>query len=301
MLLIQRHTEVGLKAFSVCALVAAVALLVAGCSGSANSGGPPTTSATQRTTTTGRGSGSYNRSSSTAGSKSATNADLRTAALAWSKAFLTGTPEDIARMQGPECAANTSTTFSEHFLTMYLQAEREVMRRHFGVDPGAIKIRGVLVRNVTANRGEAEVQYELPESTTGNYNWVTYELLDGRWKVADCHAPIGGSASSASSATAPSTDTTGTVVGTLREVGGPSPGLNRQIPGTVYATDASGTRWLAATTATQPFSLSLPGGTYRLTGRSPLINTGQTDCLPQAPVVVVGGKTTQVEVECGIP
>jgi len=285
------------KRFSVCALVAALALLVVGCSGRSHPGASPTTSATLRTTTTGAGSGSYNYGSSPpAGSKSAIHADLRTAALAWSKAFLTGTPEDIARMQSPECAANTSTTFSERFLTIYLQAERQVMRHHFGIDLSAIKIRGVLVRNVTASSGEAEVQYDLPESATGNYNWVTYELHAGQWKVADCHAPIGGSASSASSA-ATSTASTGTVVGTVREIGGPGPGLNIQIPGTVTATSSTGTRWLATTTATQPFWLSLPAGTYRFTGRSP----GQTDCLPQAPVAVTDGRTTQVEVQCGIP
>jgi len=92
----------------------------------------------------------------------------------------------------------------------------------------------------------------------------------------------------------------GTVVGSVREVGGPSPGLNRPVPAQVFATDTSGTHWRAGTTATEPFSLTLPAGTYRLTG-SPLTNGGQSECVAAAPVVVVGGKTTRVEVVCDIP
>ena len=93
--------------------------------------------------------------------------------------------------------------------------------------------------------------------------------------------------------------TPGTVVGTIREVGGPGP-LNRQIPGTVIAANASGTYWQGTTTATKPFSMTLPAGTYRLTGSSPIVNSGQVDCFAPAPVIVVGGKTTRVEVVCSI-
>jgi hypothetical protein len=94
--------------------------------------------------------------------------------------------------------------------------------------------------------------------------------------------------------------TTGTVVGTLREVGGPAPGLNRQIAGTVIAISPFGQSWRATTTATQPFTLAVPAGTYRLFGSSPLINDGQSQCSAAAPVVVVVGKTTQVHVVCSI-
>jgi hypothetical protein len=93
---------------------------------------------------------------------------------------------------------------------------------------------------------------------------------------------------------------TGTVVGTLREVGGRPPGLNRQISGTVFALDTSGANWQATTTATRPFMLTLPAGTYGFGGNSPLVNSGQIDCFAPGPVVVVGGKTTQVEVVCSI-
>jgi hypothetical protein len=102
------------------------------------------------------------------------------------------------------------------------------------------------------------------------------------------------------SSTAATTATTGRAVGTIREVGGPAPGLNRQIPGTVIATDARGTHWHASTTATRPFSLTLPPGTYRFTGRSALINDGRSPCSEPTPVVVVRGQTTHIEVVCSI-
>jgi hypothetical protein len=104
----------------------------------------------------------------------------------------------------------------------------------------------------------------------------------------------------AAASTATTTYTTGKAVGTLQEVGGPAPGLNHQIPGTVVATYV-GIRWgQAKTTASQPFSMTLLAGTYRFTGTSPLINSGQSQCSAATPIVVVGGKTTRVEVVCTI-
>jgi hypothetical protein len=133
---------------------------------------------------------------------------LRSAALAWSKAFLTGSPRDILNMEGPECLPDTTTTFNERFVENYLTSERKVMRRNFGVDLDAIKNHGVAVRHFTPSRGEARVLYDLPESATGNDNWVEYSWHDNSWKVSDCHAPIGGSSSSSSStATVPAPST----------------------------------------------------------------------------------------------
>ncbi len=91
---------------------------------------------------------------------------------------------------------------------------------------------------------------------------------------------------------------TGTVVGTVLAVGGLR--MRRQIPGKVFASDASGAERRATTTATRPFSLTLRVGTYRFTGSSPLINSGRTTCRAAAPVVVVSGKTNRVEVICSI-
>jgi hypothetical protein len=128
---------------------------------------------------------------------------LRAAALAWSRAFLTGTPAEIFAMEGPECRPATATTLSNDTISAYLAGERAMMKQHFGMPLDAITEHGVSVRNFTGTTGEALVQYDLPESKTGNDNWVTYALHGGAWKVADCHAPIGGSSSSASSATSP--------------------------------------------------------------------------------------------------
>ena len=72
------------------------------------------------------------------------------------------------------------------------------MRRVFGVALDDIKILDVQLRNVTPQSGEAQVVFDLPPAKAGNDNWVGYALYNGRWKVADCHAPIGGQSVSAS-------------------------------------------------------------------------------------------------------
>jgi hypothetical protein len=78
---------------------------------------------------------------------------------------------------------------------------RDVMQARFGQPLDRIKIRAVAVRDVTASSGDALVEYALPASIVGNDNWVNYAIHAGRWKVADCHAPIGGESTSAESAT----------------------------------------------------------------------------------------------------
>lgn len=123
---------------------------------------------------------------------------LQAAAVDWAHAFLTGTVQDILGMQGPSCAGTTPTTIDAHVADGYLRATRAEMTGRFGRAPDRIEILGVSVRNVTATRGEAEVRYDLPRSVTGNDNWVEYERVDGKWKVADCHAPIGGESTSSS-------------------------------------------------------------------------------------------------------
>ena len=168
----------------------AALIAVAGCGGS--SGG----SAADRSTTTATASPPAAR----------TAAGLRAAALAWSQAFLTGSPSAILSMEGPECRpGGTTTTFDQKTVDAYLKTEREAMRRHFGVALDEIKNHGVEVRNFTTAGGEARVRYDLPESVTGNDNWVEF-AWHGSWQVADCRAPIGGSSSSSSSsATTPAT------------------------------------------------------------------------------------------------
>ena len=67
------------------------------------------------------------------------------------------------------------------------------MEKYFGRPPDKIKISRVVVRNVTSTSGEALVEYDLPATVVGNDNWVSYRVHNGRWKVSDCNAPIGGS------------------------------------------------------------------------------------------------------------
>ena len=89
----------------------------------------------------------------------------------------------------------------------------------------------------------------------------------------------------------------GTIAGTLREVGGPPPGLNVTIPGTI---SVAGDATAAATrTSTGSFSVDVPAGTYTVTGTSPMINDGRQQCVTERPVgrvVVVPDRTILVTV-----
>jgi hypothetical protein len=115
---------------------------------------------------------------------------LKATAAANAKAWLTGTPEDIKRLQGPECVSTESSPHWPRDLPAF-STFRTVLNQ-VGRSPGTIKIVGVRVRNVTATSGEAEVEYNLPAAVVGNSNWVTFKRLDGRWKVADCRLPFNG-------------------------------------------------------------------------------------------------------------
>jgi hypothetical protein len=157
------------------ALAVAGLACVAGCGGSAHpakSSSYPTTASTTRVT--------------------AEVEQLRAAAIAWARAYLTGTPEEWLKLQGPECLATTSSAPSVERVAQLLQGERRLIEQEVGRPVGQVRIVGVSVRNVTSTKGQAEVQYDLPTSAAGNDNWVTYVLHDGQFKVADCRGPIGG-------------------------------------------------------------------------------------------------------------
>ena len=144
---------------------------------------------------------SFETSTSAAADSAPTEA-LRAAALAWVHAFLTGTVPDIYDLQGPDCRTEVKSTPSKiAAATKELQRLRDGIARRTNFDGAEIesRISGVAVRNVSASRGEAEVRYQLPVVATGNDNWVTYELVEGKWKVQDCRAPFGGSSESSSS------------------------------------------------------------------------------------------------------
>lgn len=125
------------------------------------------------------------------------SASLKATAVAWAHAFLVGSLDDIRALQGPECADNTGTTLPLQVVEQYLRGERSVMATSFGRPLDEITITGVTLRSVTNSSGDALVEYDLPANVVGNDNWVNYAIHDGRWKVSDCHAPIGGSSSSA--------------------------------------------------------------------------------------------------------
>ena len=126
-----------------------------------------------------------------------TSTSLKATAIAWAHAFLVGSLNDIKALQGPECAVHSGTTIPSPTVNQYLRGERAVMQRYFGRPLDKIKITRVAVRNVTSTIGEALVEYDLPATVVGNDNWVSYTVHNGRWKVSDCHAPIGGSKVSA--------------------------------------------------------------------------------------------------------
>jgi hypothetical protein len=128
-------------------------------------------------------------------------ADLRATALAWAHAFLIGSAADMKALQGPECTSPSEPTIAASTVSMYLRGMRVGMQAHFGLPLDKIRIRGVVVRNVTATTGDALVEYDLPAAVVGNDDWVSYAVHAGRWKVADCHAPIGGESTSTKSAT----------------------------------------------------------------------------------------------------
>jgi hypothetical protein len=117
---------------------------------------------------------------------------LKATAIAWAKAFLVGSLDDISALQGPECTNDTGTTLPVQIRVGYLAAERAAMEKHAGRPLDQIHIVGVTVRDVTGTTGDALVEYDLPDSVVGNDNWVSFTIHDGRWKVSNCHAPIGG-------------------------------------------------------------------------------------------------------------
>jgi hypothetical protein len=64
-----------------------------------------------------------------------------------------------------------------------------------------------------------------------------------------------------------------TVTGLLVRVGGPAPGSPVPLPGTVVARNAAGQQFTATTGKDGRFRLSLPLGTYRMTGHSPQVKS----------------------------
>jgi hypothetical protein len=96
----------------------------------------------------------------------------------------------------------------------------------------------------------------------------------------------------------------GTVTGTLIRVGGPAPGAAIPLPGKVIATSSAGARFPATVPRSGRYRLSLPPGTYRLTGYSPLVYSGGSElrCVAARAVRLASGQTAPgVDVVCSIP
>ena len=97
----------------------------------------------------------------------------------------------------------------------------------------------------------------------------------------------------------------GTIAGRLTASGGPVGGL-RPLPGIVTAlpTGGTGTVRSRAKSYRAPvgpdgrYSISVPVGTYAVTGRSPLYQNGSRDCLARKPVVVTKGRVSRANVVC---
>ena len=126
---------------------------------------------------------------------------VRSAALAYARAYLTGTALDLYALQGPQCLTGAEPSPSnEAAANAEVQQMRDALQLRAGLSAQAIqeKITDVSVRNETTTSAEAKVNYALPASVTGNDDWVTYERLNGAWKVQDCHPPFGTSSSKVS-------------------------------------------------------------------------------------------------------
>jgi hypothetical protein len=92
------------------------------------------------------------------------------------------------------------------------------------------------------------------------------------------------------------------LTGKFVQVGGPAPGLPVPLPGTITARAATGQTFTATAGNNGRFKLSLPPGTYRVTGRSPLMQSGQMICPATAALRVIRGKPAHhVTVVCSIP
>lgn len=92
-----------------------------------------------------------------------------------------------------------------------------------------------------------------------------------------------------------------TVPGTFERVGGLAPGAPHPLPGTITARTTTGETFTATADDKGHFKLSLPPGSYRVTGRSPLVQSGQMVCAASAELRVTHRPSSgTVTVVCSI-
>jgi hypothetical protein len=89
----------------------------------------------------------------------------------------------------------------------------------------------------------------------------------------------------------------GTLTGHLYAVGGPPPGSPRPWPGTVALTGPGVHRDIRVGAGGR-FSVVVPAGTYTVTGRSPLYQSGTGVCRAAGPATVTTGHRTEADVRC---
>ena len=98
-----------------------------------------------------------------------------------------------------------------------------------------------------------------------------------------------------------STPANGTLAGHLRQVGGPPPGENRPVPGTISITGGAVTRELQVG-QDGAYAVDVPPGTYTVVGHSPTALSGnkQMDCPANGAAAVTSGATTTADPICSI-
>jgi hypothetical protein len=88
--------------------------------------------------------------------------------------------------------------------------------------------------------------------------------------------------------------------GTLRMTGGPYPGIDRGIAGTVEVRDQAGEVQTVATDADGRFEVRVRNGRYEMRGTSPAVDAGQARCIVPDTVTVTAGRDVVVDVLCQI-
>ena len=94
------------------------------------------------------------------------------------------------------------------------------------------------------------------------------------------------------------------ITGTLRMIGGPAPGNNRSVAGTVSITSATGSGCDIAVSDSGVFDVAVPVGRYTVTGHSPSFGDGQYLCSADGPVNVtntgLGNLPVMITVNCPV-
>ena len=92
----------------------------------------------------------------------------------------------------------------------------------------------------------------------------------------------------------------GAVTGHLSRVGGPAPGAPTPMAAGTVVADGPGGRHTVSITPDGRYTLTLPPGTYTLTGSGPEYLDGRTPCAATATVTVKPGQVIDADVYCQV-